>query len=127
MQYVLLKFLGPKVEGTERVGVHAVRLFGYKSTAEQLSSTTFLQQLVRKPQTDWLAQPLIFLPPLQDTLAPLPPASKSGTVRGDVVLMRVLSVLASLLRDLTTLQARRKAASLDPSLISVGAPLHTTS
>ena len=57
LQYVLLKFLGPRGEGTERVGVHTVRLFGYKSTAEQLSSTTFLQELVRKPQTDWQAQP----------------------------------------------------------------------
>ena len=64
---------------------------------------------------------------MQNTLAPLPPTSKSGTVGGDIVLMRVLSVLASLLRDLATLQARRKAASLDPSLISVCTPLHITS
>ena len=112
-------------EETERVGVHAVRLFGYKSTAEQLTSTTFLQQLVRKPQTDWLAQPSSSYCTLQDTLAPL--NSKSATVRGDVVLMRVLSVLASLLRDLATLQARRKSASLDPSLINVCTPLHVTS
>jgi len=54
----------------------------------------------------------------QDTLAPLPPG-RSGLVQGDIVLMRVLSSLASLLHDLAALQAQRKAASLDPSQIGV--------
>lgn len=54
----------------------------------------------------------------QDMLAPLPPG-RSGLVQGDIVLMRVLSSLASLLHDLAALQAQRKAASLDPSQIGV--------
>ena len=47
------------------------------------------------------------------------PNEKSGCVQGGVVLIRVLSFLAAMLKDLNKLQQRRKAVSLDPSLISV--------
>lgn len=46
-QYILLKFLGPSGKEAECVGVHTVKLFGHKSTSEQLSSSAFLYQLVR--------------------------------------------------------------------------------
>ena len=46
-QYVLLKLLGPSGKEAERVGVHSVKLFGHKSSSEQLGSNAFLHQLVR--------------------------------------------------------------------------------
>ena len=55
-------------------------------------------------------------------MAPLP-ADKKSLVDGTLLLVRGLAFLAFLLRDLAMLQARRKAASLDPSLITVSPPL----
>lgn len=51
-------------------------------------------------------------------MAPLP-TDTSTMVEGSLVLTRVLSFLAELLRDLAVLHARRKANSLDPTVFSV--------
>ena len=56
------------------------------------------------------------LPP-QDSLAPL---DTEGGVTGGVVLCRVLVFLSVLLQDLARLMHRRRLASLEPSMISVG-------
>ena len=53
-----------------------------------------------------------------NSIAPLP-ADSNCVIGGDVVLIRVLAFMTDLLRDLECLQKRRKAASLDPSVINV--------
>lgn len=56
---------------------------------------------------------------LQDTHAPLPPPQGAVLVDGCVIFNRVLGFLSNMLKDLAAIQARRKAASLDPALHSV--------
>ncbi len=116
-QYVMFKFLGPTKEDAERVGVHCIKLYGHRTSTEEMHKRTFRSKLVY-----WMllshSWQVLWSSPTQDVMAPLP-ASTSTLVDGALVLTRVLSFLAEVLRDLAGLQARRKAASLDPTVFGV--------
>ena len=59
--------------------------------------------------------------PLQKQLAPLPSSSddEGALVSGHVILTRVLHFLCAMLRHLELVQSRRRAASLDPTMLTV--------
>ena len=104
-QYLVFKFFAsPKKEEEEsteqKVAVHSVQAYGHKYTQDELLNLEFLNKLY--------------------DVAQLPTEEEGGdNVEGGVVLVRVLGFLATMLRDLHLLYKRRKAASLDPTLISV--------
>ena len=104
-QYLVFKFFAsPKKEEEEsteqKVAVHSVQAYGHKYTQDELLNLEFLNKLY--------------------DVAQLPTEEGGGdNVEGGVVLVRVLGFLATMLRDLHLLYKRRKAASLDPTLISV--------
>lgn len=84
----------------QRIAVHSVQVFGHKYGVDELLNLEYLDQLYK--------------------VAELPSPEEGGdNVEGGVVLFRVLGFLATVLRDLHFLHKRRKAASLDPSLITV--------
>lgn len=88
----------------QRIAVHSVQVFGHKYSSDELLNLEFLDQLYK--------------------VAELPsPEGGGDNVEGGVVLFRVLGFLATMLRDLHFLYKRRKAASLDPSLITVSTTL----
>ena len=105
LQYLVFKFFAsPKKEEEEsteqKVAVHSVQAYGHKYTQDELLNLEFLNKLY--------------------DVAQLPTEEEGGdNVEGGVVLVRVLGFLATMLRDLHLLYKRRKAASLDPTLISV--------
>ena len=45
-RYVLFKFLGPMKEDAERVGVHCIKLYGHKTSSEEIQRRVLLSQLV---------------------------------------------------------------------------------
>ncbi len=99
-------FASIKKEGEEsteqKVAVHSIQAFGHKYSPDELLNLEFLNKLY--------------------DVAQLPSVTAEGggdNVEGGVVLVRVLGFLATMLRDLQLLHKRRKAASLDPTLISV--------
>lgn len=107
-QFLVFKFFASaKKEGEEsteqKVAVHSVQAFGHKYSQDELLNLEFLNKLY--------------------DVAKLPSATTEegggDNVEGGVVLVRVLGFLATMLRDLQLLHKRRKAASLDPTLISV--------
>ena len=109
----MLKFFASpkKDEGEEsaeqKVAVHSVQAFGHKYSQDELSNLEFLDKLY--------------------DVAQLPAEEEGGdNVEGGVVLLRVLGFLATMLRDLHLLYKRRKAASLDPTLISVSSTIVAT-
>ena len=84
----------------QRIAVHSIQVFGHKYSSDELLNLEFLDELYK--------------------VAELPSPEEGGdNVEGGVVLFRVLGFLATMLRDLHFLYKRRKAASLDPSLITV--------
>ena len=92
-------------EQEQRIAVHSVQVFGHKYSSDELLNLEFLDQLYK--------------------VAGLPsPEGGGDNVEGGVVLFRVLGFLATMLRDLHFLYKRRKAASLDPSLITVSTSVH---
>ena len=88
-------------EPEQKVAVHSIQVFGHKYARDELLNLEFLNKLYK--------------------VAELPSPTEGGgdNVEGGVVLVRVLGFLATMLRDLSLLHKRRKAASLDPSLITV--------
>lgn len=91
---------GEGEESETRVAVHSVQVFGHKYNQVELSNIEFLNSL--------------------EKIAELPNSEGGGdNVEGGVVLVKVLSFLATMLRDLGILHKRRKAASLDPTLVNV--------
>lgn len=83
-----------------KVSVHSVQAFGHKYSPDELSNLEFIDKLY--------------------DVAQLPSVEGGGDdVEGGVVLVRVLGFLADMLRDLHLLQKRKKAAFLDPTLITV--------
>ena len=108
-QYLVFKLFAieKKEEGEEsgagsetRVAVHSIQVFGHKYSQVELANLEFLSKLEKASEL---------------------PDSEEGrvNVEGGVVLVKVLSFLASMLRDLGLLHKKRKAASLDPTLINV--------
>lgn len=91
-------------EEADRVGVNYIKVLGHKTSTEEIKSTASLNKL--------------------NSMAPLP-ANSTNVVGGSVVLMRVLAFVTALLRDLECVQNKRRAASLDPSLINVSGDLNS--
>ena len=108
-QYLVFKLFAieKKEEGEEsgagsetRVAVHSIQVFGHKYSPVELANLEFLSKLEKASE--------------------LPDSEGGGdNVEGGVVLVKVLSFLASMLRDLGLVHKKRKAASLDPTLINV--------
>ena len=105
-QYLVFKLFASVKEGVEstelKVAVHSIQVYGHKYSLDELLNFEFLNKLFNVAQL------------------PSPTAEGGGeNVEGGVVLVRVLGFLATMLKDLHYLYKRRKAASLDPTLITV--------
>lgn len=95
-------------ESEQRVAVHSIQVYGHKYSSDELANLEFLDKVYKLVQL------------------PVPGEEGGDNVEGGVVLVRVLGFLAAMLRDLHLLHKRRKAASLDPTLITVSSRVYYT-
>ena len=121
----MLKFLGPRKDEADKVGVQSVQVFGHKYSDTMQKSLKFLNQLVSFfrvtiTQNTHQTDSLISFPLPQDSIAGISEDNeRSGSIGCVTLIIRLIHFIGSLMRDMNLIQARRKAASLDITVLTV--------